>query len=1308
MAITADMITNVSRFYVALFGRAPDGAPLAAPSQDGLSYWTQSLSNGTSLATVANQMFATTEARAYYPGYYTNEQIANSFYVNVLGRTPDAAGLAYWTAALNTAPNVGTVLYQMVVATAAYVPGSNPDPAIDAAAIVAQNLFHNRVVVAEYYGTHAGNIAGATIALNGVTDNSASIATAEAAIDAYIAAVPGLTLTLTTDANTGTAFTGGTGADTFVAVIGATSTLTAGDVLNGGSGTDTLTISATGAPAATAAIVLTGIENISIANFETTPAAIDLSQATGLAKISVTSSSATGDSTFTGLGNLVIAEMSSGTGDLTLTYTDAAVVGTTDVQTLNLTAQTAGAFTVAGATTGGVETLNISSLSAANTIAVNDAVTATITTINVTGNQNLTLTEGATNPDDAVTTINAGTFTGKLAVTTGSAVLDMSITGGTANDTITFSGNTFTAADSVNGGSGTDTLSIATAITTAATLANVTNIETLKITGANNVTLAANITATTIDVTDGVDIASTVTFNSGYTNATTVKMDGNDVVVNTSANTALTANFSSDSAVTVTGGTGTDTLNITASTSAVTFASKITKVDSIIIVDGGDVQTGTVTAGEDVTLNLGAYATALTIDGSALDAGVLVSSVLTNDETLTVDGSTATVNLIITGGGGADSITGGTANDSINAGAGNDTVTMGANLTLNDTLDGGSGTDTLSVSALTSTGLTNVTNFETLALAGSGSTATFTANLSFTTVDMSTVDNLAQVLTLSTGYTNATTVSVDDGDKVVNSANVAMTVNALADELTGTTITGGTGTDILNITADNGTVTFDSLITNVDTVTIVDGTAGKDVTLTLGSYAKALTIDASAMDAADATAGDTTAEILTVSGASVTKALTITVGAGGSTISTGTGAYNDVVTGGAGVDAITSGAGNDNYSLGDGNDTVDMTSYLDNNDTIAGGAGTDILSVNAGTIDVNYMNVTSMNTLTLLTTGTTTLSTFANAAGITTINGLDGSQNIITATGMTSNLTINASQTAANDSLTGGSGNDSFVFKATAGVTPALDVSDVVVGGAGTDTLKITMGTAAGALGAFTLTNVATIEGITVTGTAAGNITGLTTVNGNFVSVTGAAISASGMTGTGTFYFDGSAETDSTFVISGATAANTLIGGSGADTITGGAAADKITGGLGADVMTGGAGADTFVYIGAGFETGSVSPATVYYGGTVTAGTSVSTAGLDKITDFAALDTVQTAAGASANLATNATGAIWTEVAGLLKGAYDATAATFTFSTTGTDSLYVYDFDGSTATNDLRGIVLVGYVDAGAADTGTTGLVGTA
>ena len=54
--------------------------------------------------------------------------------------------------------------------------------------------------------------------------------------------------------------------------------------------------------------------------------------------------------------------------------------------------------------------------------------------------------------------------------------------------------------------------------------------------------------------------------------------------------------------------------------------------------------------------------------------------------------------------------------------------------------------------------------------------------------------------------------------------------------------------------------------------------------------------------------------------------------------------------------------------------------------------------------------------------------------------------------------------------------------------------------------------------------------------------------------------------------FNGSAETDGSFV---------LQGGAGADSLTGGAGADTLAGGRGGDTLSGGGGADMFSYDGA-------------------------------------------------------------------------------------------------------------------------------
>ena len=57
-AITVAMRTEISQLYVSLFGRAPDG--------EGLGFWVKSYSDGNTLAKIAQSMYETAPARAYY------------------------------------------------------------------------------------------------------------------------------------------------------------------------------------------------------------------------------------------------------------------------------------------------------------------------------------------------------------------------------------------------------------------------------------------------------------------------------------------------------------------------------------------------------------------------------------------------------------------------------------------------------------------------------------------------------------------------------------------------------------------------------------------------------------------------------------------------------------------------------------------------------------------------------------------------------------------------------------------------------------------------------------------------------------------------------------------------------------------------------------------------------------------------------------------------------------------------------------------------------------------------------------------
>jgi len=87
------VIAPVARLYFAYFNRIPD--------QTGLQYWIAQYKAGMSLAAISEVFATSPEFQATY-GSLTNAQFVTLVYHNVLGRDPDATGLAYWTGQLNS------------------------------------------------------------------------------------------------------------------------------------------------------------------------------------------------------------------------------------------------------------------------------------------------------------------------------------------------------------------------------------------------------------------------------------------------------------------------------------------------------------------------------------------------------------------------------------------------------------------------------------------------------------------------------------------------------------------------------------------------------------------------------------------------------------------------------------------------------------------------------------------------------------------------------------------------------------------------------------------------------------------------------------------------------------------------------------------------------------------------------------------------------------------------------------------------------------------------------------------------------
>lgn len=82
----------VIRLFRAYFGRNPD--------LGGLNYWTTRARNGTTLDLISLNFAKSSEFLRTY-GPLSNQEFVELVYHNVLGRDPDAAGLASWTAKLD-------------------------------------------------------------------------------------------------------------------------------------------------------------------------------------------------------------------------------------------------------------------------------------------------------------------------------------------------------------------------------------------------------------------------------------------------------------------------------------------------------------------------------------------------------------------------------------------------------------------------------------------------------------------------------------------------------------------------------------------------------------------------------------------------------------------------------------------------------------------------------------------------------------------------------------------------------------------------------------------------------------------------------------------------------------------------------------------------------------------------------------------------------------------------------------------------------------------------------------------------------
>ena len=1085
-AITSAMRTQVVQLYVSLFGRAPDG--------EGLGFWTGALASK-SLATVAQEMYDSAPARAYYPSFLTNQEVVEKFYVNVLGRTADADGLAFWLKAMN-APGAtkGGVIASMIDAVNNYS-GS------DAAGVASKALFVNKVAVAEFYGLQ-NNAAGSSSILANVTSDAATVDAAKNEI--LHPTVAGQTFTLTNGVNNGASFTGGSGADTFNAALDDTNanTLNNLDAIDGGAGVDTLNVAI--ASSVTPAS-LANIENV-VATFSVASKTLNLTN--GAAVSSVESQSSTQVGTFSNIAagaNLAVTDQDA----IGATFAYKTTAGT---QSANLSVDNVtntGVITIAG-----IETINVTSGTSANKI---DLTVAAATTINVSGSADLTLVNLATNAA-AVTSLSATAMTGALDMGAAGGAALVTINGGSGNDslygtssvannidagagddTLVFAAN-LTSADTVAGGDGTDILSADASIVDNL-FTNITSVETLTLTAGGSVTVGAAAQAAGLVTINGSTVADTVsatayTVGITYVEAASQSADsvvlgaGNDVFV-FKGNLALSANDTLD------GNAGTDVIRLNNSTGAVTAEidfDNVTDIEQIVVYDSNGTTTGSAQAinltisGLDLTAG-GVGVSSITIDGSVItdasDALLITNNLASAGLTFSITGGAGNDSLagasgadtisggagadtingdsgndVLSGNAGKDTITAGAGNDSIDGGTENDTIIVAGNLTSADSITGGDGVDIMSITAGSSAvdlAFTNVTSIETLTLTTGGS-VTLGAKAEaagIVTINGSTVADTVSATAYTVGITYVEAASQSADSVALGAGNDVFVFSGLLALSANDTLDGNGGTDVIRLDNSAGAV---SASIDFDNVTDIEQIVVYDSNGTATATAENVNI---VIEALSATSGVVAVKTITIDGSVIADAsdsLTITNSAASTVIKfsiTG-GAGNDSLAGASGADTISGGAGNDTISGDSGNDVLSGDA---GKDTITGGVGND---------------------------------TITGGDGSDNLSGEDGNDVI---SGGADNDTITAGD--GNDSVDGGDGNDTIVFAGN------LTLDDTIVGGDGTDTLSVS-GTIVDS-GFLSVTGVETLSisaSSTVDIGARAQNAGIVTINGSTVADT--------------------------------------------------------------------------------------------------------------------------------------------------------------------------------------------------------------
>jgi Ca2+-binding RTX toxin-like protein len=595
--------------------------------------------------------------------------------------------------------------------------------------------------------------------------------------------------------------------------------------------------------------------------------------------------------------------------------------------------------------------------------------------------------------------------------------------------------------------------------------------------------------------------------------------------------------------------------------------------------------------GDDVYIIDAATKTVIEALGEGIDEvrSSLTHTLSANVENLTLTGGgpingfgNALVN-IIKGASGANTLDGGAGDDTLIGGGGSDIFIVDSALDIVTEAGGGGLADTVMSSVTYDMSVSAAGEVENLTLTGSANINgtgndehnTITGNAGINTMngglgsDFYVVQTVSDVVADVVGEGEDTVLSAISWalDNINETENIFLqgtaAINATGNDL-GNSLIGNLGKNILNGGLGDDTYGLGTSATND---TIVLDTGGNDTVIVGATYSIATRADL---------------ENIWLTGTGLFNAT------GNANINTLIG--NDgknTLNGGIGADYMVGGKGDDTFYVDDVNDiTLDALDrpdvdpvVLQDPDIIAGGKDTVISSVSyALSLDLDNLTLTNVataldgmgNGLANIIKGNSFNNVLNGGAGADTMDGGAGNDTyyIDTAGDVIKDVSgidkvfsslafytmqvgienaelegtgpLNLTGNSGNNTLTGNSGNNILDGGAGSDVmigggsdnevgdTYIVDrITDVVIGGAGLDTIKSSV--------TFSLVAAPDVENLTLTGTA-------------------------GIHGTGN------------------SLDNTILGNSGANTLIGGDGNDYINGGAGRDILYGGAGEDKFVF----------------------------------------------------------------------------------------------------------------------------------